>query len=352
MLACGDLSLNLCLLLCPGQTMTSMPSSRLKPKAEFNADDPLLKQFLFYLEVERNASTHTISNYLLDIQQFVAAQWGGKATEPYPWKEIGTYDARRFVINLQKRNLAPSSINRKISSLRTFYRYLTREDLVAQNPFTAVVMPKRRHYLPNVLSVKEIERLLDAPKVMFAERQKQAIKNRVWEEYRFLRDTALLETLYSTGMRVSELTGLNVRMLDMLAGVIKVLGKGKKERLCPLGRPALKALQSLLDFPPPLAISAIPERERPVFCNQRGGRLTARSVERLMKGYLAVAGLSTDISPHALRHSFATHMLDAGADMRGVQELLGHVSLSTTQIYSHVSTESLKKAYAKAHPRA
>ncbi len=317
------------------------------------ANDPLMERFLRYLTGERNDSKHTIAGYRQDLLQFAELQWGAAQAPRRPWDTVDKYAARRFIINLQKQQLAAASICRKISSLRAFYRFLTREECAPGNPFAGLRMPKRSKYLPKVLTVGEVERLLDAPRQAGAQRQAaRPARERRWLEYCITRDAAILEVLYSAGIRVSELTALNADSLDLLSGVIKVRGKGKKERLCPLGMPASKALQALLALPAPDgADTSGALRNRPVFLNRRGGRLTPRSVERLFKDYLAAADLNPEISPHALRHSFATHMLDAGADLRGVQELLGHASLSTTQIYTHVSAESLKKAYNAAHPR-
>ncbi len=315
--------------------------------------DPLVERFARHLAGERNHSEHTIAGYRQDLLQFASLQWGADQSPPWPWDTVDKYAARRFIVNLQKEQLAPASICRKISSLRAFYRFLTREECTPGNPFAGLRMPKRRKYLPKVLTVKEVERLLNAPREVGAQKRKTLpAGERLWLDYSIIRNTALLEVLYSAGIRISELTALNDDSLDLLSGVIKVRGKGKKERLCPLGMPAVQALQALLALPAPVEINAAGARgARPVFINRRGGRLTPRSVERMLKECLAAADLNTEISPHALRHSFATHMLDAGADLRGVQELLGHASLSTTQIYTHVSAESLKKAYAAAHPR-
>lgn len=329
-----------------------MPPENTPPPQPAPAD-PLMERFWLYLTGERNASSHTIAGYRLDLLQFASLQWGPAQAPPWPWDAIDKYSARRFIVNLQKQNLTPASICRKISSLRAFFRFLTREDCVPRNPFAGLLMPKRHKYLPNVLTLKEVERLLAAPRQVGEKLLAAAPPaERPWLEFCIARDTAILEVLYSAGLRVSELTAIDTNLLDLLSGVVVVRGKGKKERLCPLGMPAVKTLQALLAQP---VAAEIPQGgrkgARPVFLNRHGGRLTSRSVERLLKRYLAAADLSPEISPHALRHSFATHMLDAGADLRGVQELLGHASLSTTQIYTHVSAESMKKAYNAAHPR-
>ncbi len=249
--------------------------------------------------------------------------------------------------------MSPATTGRKVSSLRSFYKFMAREEYVGINPFSGLLVPKRIKRLPNVLSVTEVNRLLQAPARAPDAAPEGDSKPDGWSEYARWRDTAMLEVLYSTGMRISELAGLSDEQVDFLSGVVRVRGKGKKERLCPFGRPAHRALRTAMEkrnlFWLALGKKGVPPA---VFLNRRGGRLTTRSMERLMKKYLASAGLNPGISPHALRHSFATHMLDAGADLRSVQELLGHASLSTTQIYTHVSVERLKEVYEQAHPRA
>lgn len=312
------------------------------------AADPAVSRYLRYLEVERNASPHTLSNYRRDIGQFAAFLWKTMPRPPLPWDRADRYAARGFLVGFQKQNCAPTTTARKISSLRSFYRFLMREDLVKVNPFGGLMLPKRGRKLPAVLGIGEVNRLLAAP-LKGTGRTRSAS----WNDYAPLRDAAILELLYSTGMRVSELTGLADEQVDWLASVARVRGKGKKERLCPYGRPAHRALRAAVEARDRfLASRAAGRKAAALFVNRRGGRLTSRSVERMLKQYAAAAGLNPGLSPHALRHSFATHMLDAGADLRSVQELLGHASLSTTQIYTHVSVERLKKVYEEAHPRA
>jgi len=318
-------------------------------------DDPCVSQFYAHLEHERNASPHTVANYLMDIGQFVRFTWTGDALPPYDWGAVDRYQSRAFLIDFQKRGSEATTTSRKLSSLRSFYKYLEREELVSGNPFAGLKAPKRARKLPAFLSQEEVIRLLDMPAKLYREaKPRRKERERKLAEYAALRDTAMLEVLYSTGGRVSEIAGLVEPQVDMLSGVVQVRGKGKKERLCALGRPALKALRASMN----LRSELWPEMERrrsadkSLFLNNRGGRLTTRSVERLLKKYLAAANLNPLISPHALRHSFATHMLDAGADLRSVQELLGHASLSTTQIYTHVTVEKMKKVYDDAHPRA
>ncbi len=313
-------------------------------------EDPALAHFAEHLQGERNASHHTIDHYLIDIRQFIACQWGDSARPPFRWKEVDRFAARKFLVSVQRRGCAPATTSRKLSSLRSFFRFLLREDYVSANPFGGLPLPRKGKRLPKVLAVEEVGRLLDAPyEVLKAAREPDGAEARRWAAYAACRDAAILELLYSTGMRIGELAQLRDRDLDLLSGVVRVRGKGKKERLSPLGGPAQRALREAMDARPP---SMKGGGDNALFLNKNGGRLTARSMERMMKKYLLHAGLNTELSPHALRHSFATHLLNAGADLRSVQELLGHSSLSTTQIYTHVSVEHMKKAYEQAHPRA
>lgn len=319
------------------------------------SDDAAVAQFSAYLEHERNASPHTLANYLLDLAQFARSTWGADALAPFAWTSVDRFGARRFLVETQKQGAAPATTSRKLSSLRAFYRFLEREGTVSANPFAGLKAPKQARKLPRFLSVPEVTRLLEAPARLWDEQKRPGgARERQLAEYIARRDTAILEVLYSTGGRVGEVAGLQDSALDRLSGTVLVRGKGKKERICSLGRPALKALLAALD----LRNALWPEIERrtrgdkPVFVNARGGRLTARSMERVLKKYLLAANLNHELSPHALRHSFATHLLEAGADLRSVQEMLGHASLSTTQIYTHVTVEAMKKVYREAHPRA
>ncbi|MCG2660913.1 MAG: tyrosine-type recombinase/integrase [Kiritimatiellae bacterium] len=352
--------------------------------------DPCIGHFVRYLEGERNASGHTISSYLVDLEQFIRTQWGAEARPPYAWSDVDKFSARKFIVHCQKQAAVATTVNRKLSSLRSFFKFLNREEHVTQNPFAGVISLKRGKPLPKVLTLQEVIRLLEAPRQVAAEapagepdaakrpacnavRPPAALRattrlqryaqhcgqvwagstaGRLWLDYVAIRDTAILEILYSTGMRVSELAGMNESDIDMLASVVKVRGKGKKERLCLLGKPAVRALQTALEKRSTLTGVSKRAGPAPVFVGHTGGRLTTRSIERLMKRYLIRANLDPHMSPHALRHSFATHLLDAGADLRSVQELLGHASLSTTQIYTHVTVERLKQVYNEAHPRA
>lgn len=314
-------------------------------------NDPALAGFLTYLQVECNASEHTVNNYLLDLRQFIAGQWGEDARPPYPWRDVDRFAARRFLASAQKRGCSPATARRKLASLRSFFRYLVREERVPHNPFAGVVLPKRERKLPSVLSPEEVARLLEAPlKVACSAR---SCRQDPFSTCKRLRDAAILELIYSAGLRLSEVASLRMDHIDLLGGIVRVKGKGKKERVCPLGKPATHALLRYLEAREAWLDSlGQSPRGGPLFINKNGGALTPRSIERMMKPYLIAAGLDPALSPHALRHSFATHLLDAGADLRSVQELLGHALLSTTQIYTHVSLDRIRDVYNRAHPRA
>jgi len=292
--------------------------------------DQSVDRFLKYLGAERNASPHTCRNYQLDLRQFF--DWLGRSQ---PAAVTGV-DIRRFVAHLSTERASRRSIARKLSTLRSFFRFLCRDGVLERNPAAPVPTPRLEQRLPSFLDEKQVTKLLDAPSA---------------KSWLGRRDRAILETLYSTGMRVSELSGLNMDDLDEISGSVLVRGKGKKERLCPIGQPAIKAIQAYMAARP----SSLKKKLRmpyPIFISQKATRLTVRQVDRLLVQYVRQAGLPGAISPHSLRHSFATHLLDRGADLRSVQELLGHASLSTTQIYTHVTPQRLKKIYDQAHPRA
>lgn len=307
-----------------------------------------LDAFGQYLEGEKNASGHTLEAYFRDIQQFADFIWPDQAP-PYAWGEITRPRARSFLVEVQKSGAMPATTGRKLSSLRSFFRFMLREERVKVNPFAGLPQPKRSRTLPHILSPKEIGSLLDTPRLLFEASE----KTDPFQKYRVCRDTAILEVLYSSGVRLNELTQLREERIDLVSGVIRVLGKGRKERMCPLGDPAVFALHEALeargDF---LAYLGKPLRSQALFLNKNGTRYSNRSVQRMMKSMLQASGLPSELYPHALRHSFATHLLDAGADLRSVQELLGHSSLSTTQIYTHVSIERMKDVYNRAHPKA
>jgi integrase/recombinase XerC len=315
-------------------------------------DDPAVDAFARYLEAERNASPLTIRNYLGDLAQFAGLTWGPERAPPWPWGECDRFAARRFLVHFQKRGLSPATTGRKRSSLRAFYRHLVREGMARDNPFAAVAAPRRIRRLPRVLSRDEVRRLLDAPSAWAGAETPGArgAARRAWIRYAALRDTAALELLYSTGMRVGECAGLTEDRLDLLSGLVRVRGKGRKERMCLLGRPAVRALREALEARPAGGRSA--RGARALFVGHTGGRVTARSIERMFKAHARRAGLPAEATPHTLRHSFATHLLDNGADLRSVQELLGHASLSTTQLYTQVSIEKMREVYDLAHPKA
>jgi integrase/recombinase XerC len=315
------------------------------------AFDPCLRHFLDYMSGERNASKHTLAGYCMDIMQFAHFTWGAEAVAPFRWSDADSFAARKFIIEFQKMAYEPTTTRRKLSSLRSYYRFLVREDYVPANPFHGLRGPRTARKLPEFLSIKEVERLLEAPAQVWR-RDSERKEQPALAEYMMLRDVAILEVLYSTGARVNEICSLRQRSVDLLSGVVMVKGKGMKERLCPLGMPACKALRGMLAKAEEIWQAKAKGRDCAVFLNRAGDAITVRSVERMMKKYLLAAGLNANLSPHALRHSFATHMLDAGADLRSVQELLGHAGLSTTQIYTHVTVERLKKVYDETHPRA
>jgi integrase/recombinase XerC len=316
-------------------------------------NDLCVEHFVRYLEGEKNASEHTISNYLIDIRQYCEIIWGEDAQPPYKWGETDRFSARKFLVFFQKLELAPTTTGRKLSALRSFYKFLLREEYVELNPFSGLNLPKKGSYLPQILSVSEVGKLLDAPMKYAETKQSTNPKQKLWREYMVARDAAILELLYSTGMRINELVTLPEERIDILSGVARVRGKGKKERLCPLGSPAIRTLMKNLELRENVwLLEGKRDARSPVFLNKNGGSISARSIERMMKKYVLFCGLNAELTPHSLRHSFATHLLDAGADLRSVQELLGHASLSTTQIYTHVSVERLKEVYQLAHPRA
>ena len=306
--------------------------------------DPQIIRFDSYLSGERNASRHTRAGYLADLAQFVAHKWGASADPPYDWSSVGEADARAFLLGFSAEGAGPATLRRKLASVRSFFNFLRLESGVgAENPFSMLHGPRKARTLPKVLSVDEMRMFLAQPVKM---RRSGRLGKRD-----FLRDRAVFEFLYSTGCRISEAVGLKWADVELDRGTAIVTGKGSKDRLVILGKAAVAALAELRSDMLQESAGSV-SGESPVFISPRGKVLSPRVVERRMKLYLAEAGLSAEITPHKLRHSFATHMLDAGADLRGVQEMLGHVSLSTTQIYTHVSVERLKDVVASSHPRS
>lgn len=292
-------------------------------------------QFLRHLESERGVSAHTIKGYREDLESLAEYLADEQGQTPHP-ASITTLELRGFVSAMHDAGYAKTSISRKLSSVRSFFRYGQREQWVANNPAEPLRNPRKSRKLPHFLTSEEVGRLLTSP-------PPDAPAGK--------RDRAILETLYSAGLRVSELVGVNDGDLDRAQGVVRVRGKGRKERFSPIGSFACGALDEWISVRI-LAKSESQGPEAPVFTNKFGKRITTRSVGRMLEKYIRQSGLDTRTSPHTLRHSFATHLLDRGADIRSVQELLGHKSLVTTQIYTHVSTSSLRAAYEKAHPRA
>ena len=289
-----------------------------------------IERFTGYLADERNLSPHTRAAYLRDLLEFRRFLDKNGGSDRAALLKIDSFLLRRYLAELHKLNQR-TSIARKLSALRTFFRYLVREGHMPGNPAEGLSTPKLNRYLPKTLSVDEAVALMEC---------------RSGNSLLDLRDRAIVELFYASGLRVSELTGLNVGSLDLRQKLVRVVGKGRKERILPIGRKAHQAIAAYLDA------RGASDDDAPLFLNARGGRLTPRSVQRNLKTRLIKAMIVKDISPHALRHSFATHLLDGGADLRGIQELLGHASLSTTQKYTQVSVDHLMSVYDKAHPRS
>jgi len=298
-----------------------------------------LDRFITYLKIERNFSPRTLVSYKGDLRSFINFLKRENLDEI---NKIGRLQVRRFLAHLAGRNLEKSTIARKLSSIRSFFNYLAREKIISQNPTVYIPTPKRRKKMPSFLDLDEVGMLLELPDTT---------------TLLGLRDRAILEVLYGSGLRVSELVSLGVGDIDLLGGMIRVKGKGSKERLVPIGEVGLSHIERYLKArqlheKPGLSFHNLSYRKEPLFLNFRGSRLGARSINLLLQKYVKLASIKKGISPHTLRHTFATHLLDAGCDLRAVQEMLGHASLSTTQIYTHVTTERLKRVYRKYHPRA
>jgi integrase/recombinase XerC len=291
--------------------------------------DPLAEEFLQYLANERNAAPRTLKAYREALTRFRAQS--GKS-----WKECTANDFRDYLFELMKRDQARSYIRLQFSTLRSFYRFLTQRKKFRSDPVRELQLPKVEKKLPLVLTRHQIEELLAAPLKIG--------KQRAAPGWMPLRDIAIMELFYSSGLRLSELAALDVADVDLYTESVRVFGKGRKERVCPVGLPALEAISRYR--------AAANVHAGPLFINKARRQISPRSIWLILKRYLRHTSIPIAISPHKLRHSFATHMLDRGADLRSVQALLGHASLSTTQIYTHVTVERLKKAYAAAHPRA
>lgn len=314
-------------------------------------DDPAVGRFRRYLLAERGLSGLTDIGYEQDIAQFAAFKWGHEADQPFRWEEAKSEDARAFLMVFAKEKATATTIRRKLASLRSFFRYLVSEKTVQSNPFAGIRGPRLSKPLPKILSVEEINKLLSIPLTALKELKKSEKKPTPIDEYEMMRDAAVFELLYSTGCRISEVIHLIWQEIDLRNGTVIVTGKGSKQRLCIIGKAAKKALEKMREAAKGLWHDG-GEATSAIFLNRDGRPLCVRNVERSIKRWLGYAGLPSEITPHKLRHSFATHLLDAGADLRSVQEMLGHSSPATTQIYTHVSVQRLKDEYFKAHPRA
>ncbi|HWR07847.1 tyrosine recombinase XerC [Sporomusa sp.] len=309
---------------------------------ELDTIDQLIEKFILYLKIEKNASQHTIHNYQRDILQFVEFVSRQGAEEALLIKTTPIL-IRSYLAYLKSEQYAKATIMRRIAALRSFFRFLCRENILSENAFDAVRTPKLEKKLPVFLDTNEISELITLPD----------------NSPLGLRDRAVLEMLYATGARVSELAGINLPDIDFTSRTIIVSGKGAKERIVLIGRSAARILDSyLLSSRSKLCAQAgkygrqTGKVHQRLFVNNRGGALTDRSIRRIVEKYVEALAIKKNVTPHSIRHTFATHLLDNGADLRSVQELLGHVNLSTTQLYTHVSTERLKASYKKSHPRA
>jgi len=295
-----------------------------------NSRDKLVEEFLRFLEVERNVSSRTLTVYRQALAAFRAQKEGRS------WLKCSADDFRDYLFELMKNGQARSYIRLQFSAFRTFYRFLVERKNLRLDPVRQLQLPKAEKKLPLVLTQKQIDELLGAPL--------RVPKEKAAPTWMPLRDAAILELFYSSGLRLAELASLNVADLDMYTESVRILGKGRKERVCPVGLPALESVSRYR--------ATANVQTGPLFINKSRRRISPRSIWLILKRYLRHTSIPIAVSPHKLRHSFATHLLDGGADLRSVQALLGHASLSTTQIYTHVTVERLKKAYADAHPRA
>jgi tyrosine recombinase XerC len=296
-----------------------------------------LKKFVLHLGLERNLSDHTISAYENDLQQFMKFLRTQLGCRRVNVRMIDRLSIRHFLSHLRDNGAKGTTLRRKLAAIRCFMRYLCMRENLEANPAAAIRMPQKERHLPSFLDEVEMEKVMDLP-------------DRTG--FYGLRDLAILEIFYSTGVRLSELHGLDVSDMDLYGEAIKVRGKGRKERIVPLGRMAIRAIKAYLQERHRHLRRVGRMREASLFVNRFGGRLGRRGIQSLVRRYLEQISRLKQVSPHVLRHTFATHMLDRGADLRAVQELLGHSSLSSTQVYTHVTTERLKRIYDQAHPRA
>ncbi|MBU0694282.1 MAG: tyrosine recombinase XerC [Candidatus Omnitrophica bacterium] len=285
-----------------------------------------IDKFLNYLSIEKNYSPHTLINYRIDLKEFEEFL---NISEAKDINEIDYFLLRKFLSFLSEKNFNKRTLSRKISTLKSFFKFMVREDIVKNNPALSLIYPRLDKPLPKFLTEEEAKKILGALK---------------GEDLLGLRNKAILEFLYSTGARVSELVFLKIEDTDLISGVAKVRGKGRRERLLPLGEPAIVSLKNYLD--------KRVDKNPSLFINRREGSLTDRGIRNIVDRCIKKVAISLKISPHIFRHSFATHLLNRGADLRSVQELLGHSSIATTQVYTHLTIDALKRVYEKAHPRA
>jgi integrase/recombinase XerC len=319
-------------------------SARAKPAA----NDRWIHKFLTHLATDRGASVYTQRNYRDALNEFV--RWHEEERQQVPvWGKLQRDDFRSYLRYLGRHNLSRAATQLRFSALRTFYKFLMRQGAVEILPIKNLTLPKIEKRLPKFLTIQQMKDLLAAPVRLLETQTQRKGPGRPISAAVCLRDVAVLETIYSCGLRVSELCGLRAEDIDWSERLVRVRGKGKKERLVPIGEPAWKAIQNYWG-----ALKQPPSGPAPVFFTEtkKAAPLNPLQLSRRLKQYLIIAGLDPGLTPHKLRHSYATHLLDAGADLRSVQELLGHAHLVTTQIYTHVTTERLKKAYDAAHPRA
>lgn len=298
-----------------------------------------IELYAFFLKNEKNYSNYTIVSYRNDLIQFFNYLKLYRILKDDKIEYIDRSVMRKYIVYLKKSDYSVRSISRKISTVRSFFKFCLREGIIKVNPTINLITPKIDKKLPYFLYLQEVNKLIETP-----------LKNTIFG----IRDRAILELLYGTGIRVGELVNLNICNIDLYEKTIIVFGKGSKERILPLGNPSIRAIQEYLTsrnlFGKKIFVNK--NDQEILFLNRLGGRLTTRSIRRIIIKYMKMAGLNKKISPHVLRHSFATHLLGGGADLRSVQELLGHKSLSTTQIYTHITKERLKTIYQKSHPRA
>ncbi len=346
--------------------MSDQPTSQ--PAQSRSSVDEHIDRFIDHLRTERGVSDYTVRNYSQTLSEFHRWHEADRQSPP-SWSSLQRDDFRAYLRHLGRQQLSRAAIQLRFSALRTFYKFLARRGVVEHSPIKNLAMPKREKRLPRFLTVQQMLELLNAPlkgqtpsvsfstphdagppaKSQIGNRQSEVPRGRPVDPTVPARDVAILETIYSCGLRISELCGLRVSDLDRAEQLVRVRGKGKKERQVPIGAPAIQAIDSYWS-----RLSVAPAQDEPVF--HRSGDdprpMSPRTLQHRLKHYLAIAGLDPHLTPHKLRHSYATHLLDAGADLRSVQELLGHAHLVTTQVYTHVTTERLKRAYDDAHPRA